>query len=224
MSSEYLWSGLVRKVVSRIGAGITRPLPLTGFGSLATAQVEGPDTELLRMGLRFVGGCQVIASGIAPVAAIPTTTATLALYNTASAGGKSLVVRSVSFTLGSGTPAAGATLFLGVSAGATAAVPSAASNYSSQCATGDTSRTALARWATAVTIPANTAWIAARPQFQLAAVNVGQGDAPWGGAGGRFLIPPTYALGIAILSGAGTTPLYTVSAEWDEVDIDLVLG
>lgn len=222
--SDYIWNALVRKVVSRLGAGIERPLALTGLGSLAMAQVEGPDTELVRMGLRFVGGCQVIASGIAPVAAIPTTTATLALYNTASAGGKSLVIRSVTPTLGSGTAAAGGTLFLGVSAGAVSSAPSAASNYSSQCATGDTSRTALARWATAVTIPANTAWIAARPQFQLAAANVGQGDSGWGGAGARFIIPPTYALGIAILSGAGTTPLYTVSAEWDEADIDIVLG
>jgi hypothetical protein len=34
------------------------------------------------------------------------------------------------------------------------------------------------------------------------------------------MVPPGHALGIAILSGTGTAPLYSVYARWRELDVD----
>lgn len=187
----------------------------TQYGSLAMAQYEPAELEMSRAGIRFVGGCQVIASGIAPVAAIPTTTATLALYNGDPT--KSLLIEELAFGLGSGTPTAGAILFAAVSNGAVTA-PSAASNYSSQSASNGGVAT-RAVWGTAVTFPAGSAWKIAGGSMQLAAANVGQAERPYAVKG--LLIPPGRALGLAILSGTGTSPLYIVSAQWTELALDL---
>lgn len=191
----------------------------TALGSLAIAQLEPALAEAARAGLRFGGGTQVIANGIAPVAAIPTTTATLALWNGESPGGRSYLVQRVHFGLGSGTPTAGGTLFAALAPAAIAA-PTPATNYSS----GSLSRGGKATkavWGTAVTFAAGAAWMAMASSFQLAAANVGQGDGTGYLSEGGILVPPGYALGLAILSGTGTTPLYYVSMEWTELELDL---
>lgn len=216
----YIWDG-VYSAFSKLGAGAQKPLRLTSQSSLATAMVESANTERLAAGKRFGGGCQTIANGIAPVTAIPTTTPSLGLYNTDTAGGRSLVVDVLHFSLGSGTPTAGATLLACVSNGAVVTAPSAATNYSSQCLNGNTGVAAKARWATTITVPVGSAWVAVQSSFQLAAANVGQGDVSFKLPGGGFLIQPGYALGVAILSGTGTTPLYLVSALWDEIAVEI---
>lgn len=208
---------LVKRFSRKFASDALATPRLTALESQAVAQVEAPNTERAAAGRRYMGGTQVIASGIAPVTAIPTTTATLALYNTAPDGGKCLVLDQIGFFLGSGTPTAGATLLVTVSNGKLASVPSAASNYSSMSCSGV--GTSIARWATAVTI-VNGAWIQLSSTFQVAAANVGQGDMP-NALGGGLIVPPGYALGIAILSGTGTSPLYSVSATWDELELDL---
>lgn len=212
--------GIVRRF-TYFGSGGRRTLRQTGLESLAVSPVEPFGFEAARAGARAAGGCQVIASGIAPVAAIPTTTATLFLYNTEPDGGKSMFVDQLGHFLGSGTAAAGATLLATLTVGKPAAVPSAAANYSSQVF-GKVGRSSIGRWATAITIPSGSAWVQAASQFQLAAANVGQGDFPAQAPfGGGLLIPPGYGMGIAILSGAGTSPLYQVSASWLELQADL---
>lgn len=208
----------IARRASKIGQGAIRELRLSILESLAVSQLEPDGALAAARGSRYAGGCQVIASGIAPVSAIPTTTATLALYNTASDGGLSLSLDGVSFCLGSGTAAAGATLWACVSNGKPASVPSAASNYSSQ-ALGAIGNSSFGRWATAVTIPSGSAWFQIATSQQLAAANVGQGDTP--GSINGFVVPPGYCAGFAILSGAGTSPLYSVSATWYELELDL---
>lgn len=188
------------------------------LGSLKTAMVEPPRTLTSAMGRRFAGGCQVIASGIAPVTAIPTTTATLALYNGESDGGASLVIERIGYGLGSGTAAAGATLFLCVTNIKLATVPTMEANYAIQSLSNG-GRRSKAIWKAGATV-ATSAWFAAVSSFQLAAANVGQGG-DYYIADGEIIIPPQHALGIAILSAAGTTPLYSVGAVWSELDLDL---
>jgi len=211
------FEGLIKRLSKQANSDAPTAVRLSALGSQAVTQVEAPNTERASAGRRFMGGTQVIASGIAPVSAIPTTTATLALFNTEPDGGKSLVIDQIGMFLGSGTAAAGATLLATVTVGKPTA-PSAASNYSSQSCSGR--GTSIARWATALTIPAGSAWIQVSSSFQLATANVGQGDMPSGFLGG-LVVPPGYALGLAILSGAGTTPLYSVSATWGELELDI---
>lgn len=188
----------------------------TQYGSLAVSQFEPDWLELSRHGARFHGGCQVIASGIAPVAAIPTTTATLALWNGEEDGGKSYLMEEIAFTLGSGTAAAGATLFVGLTV-AKQTAPSAASNYDTDSVSAG-GKSTRAVWATALTFAAGVAWRQVGGSMQLAAANVGQSERPYNLRG--IIVPPGYALGIAILSGTGTSPLYAVSAQWSELALD----
>lgn len=209
-----LLSKLLIQPLARAGINVEAATRGTPLGSVAVAQVEPPGFELARSGLRFAGGCQVIANGIDPVSAIPTTTATLALHNGEPDGGRSLWVDMLSFCLGSGTAAAGAALFVCVSNGKISQ-PSQATNYNVQSlsAGGVNSR---ARWATAVTFPSNSVWFSPAASMQLAAGNVGQGAEQPSRPG--ILVPPGYALGIGILSGAGTSPKYIVSASWFELE------
>ena len=213
---SFLVQGRGRRA-TKIGSD-DRELRLTTIESLAVAQIEPEFAGVAARGSRYGGGCQVIANGIAPVAAIPTTTATLMLYNTDDATGLAILVDYVSFCLGSGTPAAGATLWACITNGKPAAVPAAATNYSSQAIT-NTGLVSVARCATAITIPSGSAWFQVATSMQLAAANVGQGDSPAALRG--ILIPPGYGMGLAILSGAGTTPLYAISALWSELELDI---
>ena len=216
MSANFIANGITGRSSPASGNN-QQELLLSILGSLKTAQYE-PDRALLSAaGRRYYGGCQVIASGIAPVAAIPTTTATLFLWNGEAAGGASYVIEELNYALGSGTAAAGAALMVCVTNIAQSA-PSAASNYASQSCS-DGSRATRAVWGTAITV-ATSAWKIASSSFQLAAANVGQGGDPYR-PNGALVIPPGYGLGIAILSGTGTSPLYSLSALWSEVQLDL---
>jgi hypothetical protein len=193
----------------------------TLLGSLAIAQVEPPLAEIARSGRMFHGGTQIIANGIAPVAAIPTTAATLALCNTDAAGGRSLIVDHLAVFLGSGTPAAGMTL-LGAVAPVTA-LPAAnaaqPTGYGVAPSRGMTSAS-KAVWATALTLTGTPVWSPILSTLQAAAANVGQGDNV-AELRGSIIVPPGYVLALAILSGAGTTPLYGIGARWGEMELDL---
>lgn len=211
---------IVSRDFTRLAAGGMTTARATSFESLAIAQVEGPNSEAARAGRRFIGGNNIIANGIAPVSAIPTTTATLALYNSAPDGGRSLHIDRITFWLGSGTAAAGATLFGTVSPAPIATAPTAmATGYTISSASGSTN-SSYGIFTTAVTVPttpAAPAWIALSSSFQAAAANVGQGDGAVECAGG-IIVPPRRALCLGILSGAGTSPLYGISIVWNEFE------
>lgn len=191
----------------------------TQYGSLAVAQVEPELAELARAGVRFGGGLQIIANAIASVQAIPTTTATLCLYNAEDAGGKSYLVDTLSLFLASGTADKGASLMVAVSPSKIASAPSAATGYGSASLAGST-RSTRAIWGTAVTLPGTPAWLTALANTQDAATTAGSGG-PAARTGGGIIIPPGYGLGIAVLSGAGTAAKYGVSAQWSELALDL---
>lgn len=212
--------GVVRRFFKQANSDAPATARFTSQGSFPVAPVEPPNAEAARAGRRFGGGCQIIANGIAPVTAIPTTTATLALYNGEEDGGASYLIDRLNFWLGSGTPTAGATLMVAESAGPIATVPTAmATGYEAASLSGSSSGT-KALFATAVTLPLNPTWVGILSTFQLAAANVGQGDG-WAQLDGGILIRPRRALGIAILSGTGTSPLYGVSVQWTELELDL---
>lgn len=195
------------------------PIRLTGIQSLSIAQTEAPYLEMARAGRRMHGGTQILANGIAPVQAIPTTAATLALYNNdTNNNGLSLVVDWLNVFLGSGTSAAGLSVFAAIAKPTTAPTVNA-TGYGTSPMSG-TSRGPKALWATGLTLPAGVNWSALVSTLNSASANVGQGD-NFIDLGGRLIVPPGYALAIGLLAGAGTTPLFGVSAQWAEVELDL---
>lgn len=212
--------------IARHSVGVETHARMSVLESLAVTQVEPPRAEVSASGRRFAGGTSIISNGIAPVTAIPTTTATLALFNLAQQGSGSvaLVIERLGFFLGSGTPTAGATMLACVSPRPIASPPTAmATGYALSSLSGTQTRLSKALWTTAVTLPTtptSPAWFQVTSTFQLAAANVGQGDIV-SDFEGAIIVPPGHALGLAILSGTGTTPLYGVSAMWSELELEV---
>lgn len=211
---------LLITTISRLGNNTDGVPPRgTPLSSLAVSQVESPYLDRARSGRRFYGGTQIIANGIAPVAAIPTTTATLGLYNNDTSGvGLSFDLDWLNVFLGSGTPAAGLTVFGAVFRPTNPPSVNATGYGSTSCS--GSARGTKGLWGTALTAAAGVNWAALVSTFQAAAANVGQGD-NFVDLGGRILVPPGFAFGIGLLSGAGTTPLYGVSAQWGETETTL---
>lgn len=154
--------------------------------------------------------------GLAPVTAIPTTTAVIALVNTNGDGGESLIIRSVSTFLVSGTPTASGTLLAGVSVGKIASLPTAhmSNSYSAPCRGRASASNAFFQ---ASTLPATAVWAPIQNFVMLAAATIGQG--PYGARqmfDGEFIIPPGHAFHLAVFSGTGTTPLYGHGITWGE--------
>jgi len=213
------------KRYAQVSNGIRDFVRGTRLGSLAVAQVEPPRTELARAGRYFFGGNQIIANGIAPVTAIPTTAIAAGLYN-ASQAGDSLVIDYIAGPwVGSGTPTAGCTLLCGIStAKAAGTLPTAnMTGWASRAAAGGSTRApaSSALWdATATFTAASTIWFSVGSNMQLAAATVGQGS-PAIVLNGPIVVPPGYEVGFSILSGAGTTPLYGLSVGWAELPLDI---
>jgi hypothetical protein len=142
-----------------------------------------------------------------------------ACYNNDTAGsGLSLLLDWLDVFLGSGTAAAGMTVMAAI--GKPTNPPTANPTGYGISSLSGSARGSKALWGSALTLPAGVNWSALSSSFQLAAANVGQGDNPLD-LGGRLMVPPGYALCLAILSGAGTTPLYGVSAQWAELEVDV---
>lgn len=173
-------------------------------------------------GQRFCAGLQLLSSGIAPKQAIPSLSPTLCLYNGDSS--QSYVVRYIHKWLASGTAAAGSTLLVALSPNALSPVPTQnATNFKIQklgpSSTSETSSALLASGVTLPNSPQAPVWISICSDFQLAAANLGQGDAVTN-LNGMIVIPPGYGMGIDIISGSGSSPLYGVTVVWDEVNLN----
>lgn len=212
-------SGIINRYIRQNNNLDGVPIRLTTGSSMTIAQTEAPYCELSRSGRRFHGGTQILANGIAPVQAIPTTAATVGLYNNDTAGnGLTLVVDWLNVFLASGTPAAGLTVLAAV--GKPVTPPSANATGYGTASLSNSSRGSKGLFGTALTIPAGVNWSALTSTFQAAAANIGQGDNPLD-LGGRLIVPPGNALLLAILSGVGTTPLYGLSLSWAEIELDI---
>ena len=212
-------NGIIARIMPQRNNLDGSPVRLTGSSSLAIAQIEGPYSDMTRSGRRFHGGTQIIANGIAPVQAIPSTAGGLSLYNNDTGGnGLVLFMDWLNVYLGSGTSAAGASILFAVAKPTT--VPSANATGYATGSCGGGSRTSRAIWATGLTLPAGTVWSAVASSLIPAAANAGQGDNPLD-VGGRIMVPPGQAFCLAILSGAGTAPLFAVSAQWNELEVDV---
>jgi hypothetical protein len=215
-----LFEGVYRRFsVLRNGKG---PLDarLTFLESLAMSQVEPEGYEMTRAGRRFRSAFNGSApTGIAPVQAMPTTAAQWVLWNGDLT--KSYVMTSVGVVLFSGTQGVGGTV-LGtifqapVQNGVAQQTGLAIMNMSDS----SISSKAVIKSGITITAPATPIWcpVAALPD---AADTAGGQAGPISDMKGRLIIPPQKGLGIAVLSAAGTTPLFLPFFDWLEVESDL---
>ena len=190
---------------------------LTAWQSIAIAQVEAERTERCRAGRMF--RALGVAAGAAPVQAIPTTTATHFLWN--SDPYRSIIVESIDTYLLSGTATIGAAI-LGIVSPITATLPAAATgSLVGSCSGGGLQSKAI--FATAYTIPTP----ANGYQWGTIPMTSQPGGVP--GVGGCFscdvrggiIIPPQRGLGLAVMAGTGTSPLYVPTITYTEAELDL---
>jgi len=192
----------------------------TALGSVAGAQVEPPNFEMSRAGRRFILGNSAAITGIAPVQALPTTGAQWVIWNPSTT--RTLAMEQVAMYLTSGTPGVGgillAALFtLPASVGATYTGSSISS-----ASIGSGASATILKASVTVTAPAAPNW------FTLAS-NPGPNVTAFASStflenrllGGSVLVPPLCGLALAVVSPAGTTPLFAPAAMWVEIECDL---
>lgn len=198
---------------------------MTQAESLAIAQVEPPDFELTRAGRRFEIGIVSGITGIAPVQTLPTTAAQWLLYNTHPT--RSAVIDWLGVLLVSGTAGAGIVLLGGlVGPGTLPTTPPSANNAGIKVGpnanglpTAPNSAVVVASAQTLVAAPTN-GWrqIAKGDSANTAVLSVAVENRD---IKGKIVIPPGQGLALAVLSPAGTTPLYAPVGSWAEIDATL---
>ena len=195
-----------------------RPVRLTSQGSLAVAQVEPEYAELARGGRIFAAVTGVSSTFKAPVVAIPSTTATWAVWNGEPDGGASYLILQASAFLASGTAGVGGSLIAAVSLIRHAAQTAYANSILQSLSGGNKDTKAVL--ANAVTIAGTQPpWIQIAAADWAASTTIGVGlVAP---VKGLFLVQPGGLFCLDVLSGVGTTALYGVSVVWAEVEVDV---
>ena len=220
---------VVRRAITsgRLGLGSHADNSLDFLGAMCVNQVLSPRSLRAAAGARFAG---VMGSGstfLAPVTAYPTTTLTMALWNGDPAGGRSYFIDRITAVVASGTPVVGGallacvttvaqarpTLSTGGNGGYANTIISGLSGYK-----GGSSNGILIN---AITLTGDQpAWfVAAHQPSNTATANIAATGFVAELDGG-VLVPPGYMLGMAVLSAAGTTPLYSFGVTWDEVQAD----
>lgn len=207
-----------------------RKIRFTNYESLAVAQVEAPGVEGNRGLTRFMLGNSAAVTGIAPVTALPTTQAQWGIFNNEPIGGKTYYFEELGAFLTSGTPGVGGILLACIAqtpaptgsnvAGCSVAPTSLAGN--SAASVSEKSRAIVKSSPAAFTTPAAPTWFEVAEFVTLAA----PAAFPAGNSAfnrlikGGLSIPPQFWLGLAVVSPAGTTPLYAPMAKWQELATD----
>ena len=178
------------------------------------SQVEPEYMELARAGKLY--SCENgTAVGLANVAAIPTTTASYALYN--GSASKHLVVLRIATSCEVITAPVTFMLIAGISPLPQA---SAETEYASSL-----SKAMLPRSPAPEGYLTDAVTLADTPVWNTLGSYEGNsgllGAAIVADVKGMFIVPPSFALGIDIVGSAGTTPLFFVNVIWAELELQL---
>ncbi|KKL74614.1 hypothetical protein LCGC14_2063140 [marine sediment metagenome] len=198
--------------LSHFPKNATHDVTTSAFRSQFISQIEPKYAELARARVLYAAN-NGSAAGLGDVEAIPTTTATYALYNNSDT--KHLVVLKIGAIVTDVTPALGWGLIAGLSPTAQA---SAETKYANSLALAITpgSPDPGGYLTDAVTLAGTPLWMT------LGSSNgtlLGTSITAW--VDGLFIVPPKFALGIDIVGSVGSTPLYDVDILWAELELEL---
>ena len=201
------------KTLSEVSTGAR----LTGFLSTAVGQVEAERQERTRAGRMFRG--MGLAAGAGPVTAMPTTTAKDFLWN--QDPNRSLIIESVDYFILTGTTAIGATI-VAIVTPITGTLPtlSTGSIIANSSAGGLVSK---AMFAAAYTIPTpvgTTQWGILTQTSQPGGIGA-VGAVFSCDVRGGLIVPPGRGLGLSVISGTGSTPIFVCNVTWHEAELDL---
>lgn len=214
--------GIAGRFVQKIQS-LTALIP-TNLGSLRLAQVEAEGDEMTRAGLRFHFGPAASVTGIAPVQALPTTAAQWLLYNP-SPNPVAQFLDELGVLLVSGTAGAGIVLLAAKSYGkylpTAANIPTAnAANMASDNRGLPNKQSQLVIAASQTLANAPLVWspIAECDSANTAVLSVSCRNRD---LRGKLIIQPGSGLALAVVSPAGTTPLYAPFGTFREYAADL---
>lgn len=189
----------------------------SGFGALRVAQLDQESAELTRAGRRFSLATLATVTGIAPVQAIPTTAAQWCIWNASLTD--TMTFDEIGVYLVSGTAAAGQNVWAAILTAPAQTGLATGITVASRSGSLRTSAAAIKSGVT-ITTPAAPAWfqVAKSDSANTAVSNVSCVNSLLKGS---LMVPPLSGLAIAVLSGAGTSPLFSPVATWTEAAQDL---
>lgn len=190
----------------------------TGLESLAVDQVAPANFERARAGREFVWGPVNGVTGIAPVAALPTTAAQWTMWNPDPY--QAMVIEELGALLVSGTAAAGAVLLACLFQAPATVGGQAIGMQITSASNGKSSSKAIFKSGVTLTQPTAPNWVvvAKSDSANTAVLSVAVENRL---IAGGLIVPPGQGLGLCVLSGAGTTPLFAPYGRHFEVKADL---
>ena len=176
------------------------------------------NSEVVRLGNSYVGGS---TTAVAPVAAMPTTAAQLALWNGEATGGKAYVIHRIGFT---GAVSAGAAiiqqLLVHVRTVASTVITGTAA-LGPKSLSGRVS-TSAATVLSGVTLGANDGlWHPAGSSVNAGAATATVGLGTDFDCNGLYVIPPGGTFSLAVLCSAAASQTNQLFVTWSEVNIAL---
>lgn len=173
--------------------------------------------EGTRAGRRFHLGNNAAVTGIAPVQTLPTTAAQWAIKNTSSS--KSMYLHQLGMFLTAGTPGVGGALLACLYTAGTAITANKTGVAIGSRSGSTQTSVALCNSGITISAPAAPIWFPIADRIADASVTAFAASATFRSMalGARILIPPGGFLGLAVVSPAGTTPLFAPFAEWEEL-------
>ncbi len=177
--------------------------------------------EGTRAGRRFHLGNNAAVTGIAPVTALPTTAAQWGIYNPSIT--KSLYLEELGVFLTSGTPGVGGVLLACLyTVGTTISALKTGVAISSRNNSTQTSET-LCNSGITISTPAAPVWFPVADRNADASVTAFAASATFRAPPlrGSIIIAPGAALGLAVVSPAGSSPLWAPFAQWQELETNL---
>lgn len=205
--------GVMRRFL-QAGGKAANDLRLTHWESVAVAQVEPPNMEATRAGLRFLIGNSAAITGIAPVQALPTTAAQWVIWN---ANNKlSLIFEELGVYLSAGTPGVGGILLACIFNTPSQDAVASTAGTSVASAGGPNGGSALGTYSDIIVKSAVTITVPAAPTWYPIATNPSPNVTAFAAStflenrnlGGRIIVPPKMGLALAVVAPAGTTPLF----------------
>lgn len=218
-------NGIVRRL---FGSGrklpeTQQPFAMDFAGGQAMSQLLPPKALRAAAGRRYNAVVGNGATFIAPVTAVPTTTATFLLFNGEAAGGKSYFIDTAYAFLASGTNGVGGALLGAVTLSAQQAAGVLPAAYASTVVSSLSGKSGGTKGvlANAWTIVGGTpSWGVLAKSEAAAGATIGA-NVLLANLDGGIVVPPQYGLALTVLSGTGTTALYGVGVSWDEIEADL---
>lgn len=220
-----IFEGFASRFSALRGGSAQMPARFTFQQSAAVAQVEPECFEMTRAGRRMWLGNSASVTGIAPVQAIPTTTAQWVIWNGGSSTGVTYFFEELGVFLTSGTPGLGGTLWAALYSTPTSVGGSATGLTVANMSGSTRNSQAIVKSNVTILTPGAPVWFPLDQSGQnITAAGFSSGYGMTMGnrmLKGALAVQSGQGVALAVMSPTGTTPLWAPFARWIEQETDM---